>query len=70
MSAKRIAPSEAMRAAILEDGRPLRQIAREAELPSSSIIRFVNRKRCLSSRSLDRVAAVIGVELRPVRRVA
>lgn len=70
MRAKRIAPSEAMRAAILLDGRPLRQIAREASLPSSTIIRFMNRQRGLSSRSLDRVAAIIGVELRPVRRAA
>lgn len=71
MTAKQTAsPSEAMRLAILEDGRPLRQIAREAELPSSTVIRFVNRRRGLSSRSMDRVAAIIGVELRPVRRSA
>jgi hypothetical protein len=70
MSAKRIAPSEAMRAAIINDGRPLREIARKASLPSSTIVRFMNRKRGLSSRSLDRVAGVVGVELRPVRRVA
>lgn len=67
---KRIAPSEAMRAAVLEDGRPLRQIAKEAGLPSSSVIRFMNRRRGLSSRSFDRVADVIGVELRSLRRSA
>jgi hypothetical protein len=70
MSAKRIAPSEAIRLAVLDDGRPLRQIARSAGLPSSSIIRFMNRRRGLSSRSIDRIAETIGVELRPVRRSA
>lgn len=70
MRCKRTALSEAMRAAIVSDGRPLRQIAREAGLPSSSVIRFVNRRRGLPSRSLDRVAAVIGVGLRSVRRAA
>lgn len=70
MSAKRIAPTQAIRLAVLEDGRPLREIARRARLPSSSIIRFINRKRGLSCRSLDRIADVIGLELRPVRRSA
>lgn len=70
MIAKRIAPSEAMRKAVINDGRPLRQIAREADVPSSVIIRFINRKRGLSSRSLDRIAGIVGVELRPVRRSA
>ena len=70
MSAKRSAPSEAIRLAVIEDGRPLRQIAREAAVPSSVVIRFVNRRRGLSSRSIDRIADVLGVELRPVRRSA
>ena len=70
MRARRIAPSEAMRKAIVNDGRPLREIAREAGLPSSTVIRFVNRQRNLSGRSFDRVAEIIGHELRPVRRAA
>mgnify|MGYP003334658572 FL=1 len=70
MSAKRIAPSDAMRLAVIQDGRPLRQIAKGAGLPASSISRFMNRRRGLSSRSLDRIADTIGVELRPVRRSA
>jgi hypothetical protein len=68
MSAERIAPSEAIRLAVLDDGRPLRQIARSAGLPCSSISRFIRRQRGLSSRSIDRIADTIGVELRPVRR--
>lgn len=70
MSAKWTAPSDAMRRAVIEDGRPLRQIARSAGLPASSISRFMNRRRGLSSRSLDRIADTIGVELRTVRRSA
>jgi hypothetical protein len=57
-----------MRTAVLSDGRPLRQIAKAAGLPASSVIRFVNRRRNLSGRSFDRIAGIIGIELRPARR--
>jgi hypothetical protein len=70
MNAKRNAFSEALRAAIVMDGRPLRQIAKEGQLPSSVIVRFMNRRRGLSSRSIDRITGVVGVELRPVRQSA
>jgi hypothetical protein len=62
--------SDGMRAAILSDGRPLRQIAMRASVPASAISRFINRRRGLSARSLDRVAGVVGVELRPRRHPA
>lgn len=59
--------SDSLRAAILTDGRPLRQIAATASLPASSITRFIRRERGLSSRAFDRVAGVVNVELRPAR---
>lgn len=67
MRVARIAPSDSLRAAILTDGRPLRQIAASASLPASSITRFIRRERGLSSRAFDRVAGVVNVELRPAR---
>lgn len=60
--------SDALRAAILTDGRPLRRIAGQASVPASTITRFIRRQRGLSSRALDRVANAVGVELRPVAR--
>lgn len=70
MSVQRIAPSlsDSLRAAVLTDGRPLRQIAGRASVPTSSISRFVRRERGLSSTAMDRVAGVVGVELRPAAR--
>jgi hypothetical protein len=37
-------------------------------MPPSTITRFINRQRGLSSRSFDLVAGVVGLELRPRRR--
>ena len=62
--------SDTLRAAILTDGRPLRLIAGQALVPASSISRFVRRERGLSCRAIDRVAGVVGVELRPAARSA
>jgi hypothetical protein len=70
MNVHRIAPSDSLRAAILTDGRPLRQIAESAKLPPSSITRFIRRQRGLSSRAFDRVAAAVNCEFRPVPRSA
>ena len=64
----RTAPSDSLRAAILTDGRPLRRIATQASVPASSITRFIRRERGLSGRAFDRVAGVVGVELRPAAR--
>jgi hypothetical protein len=68
----RIAPtlSDTLRAAVLTDGRPLRQIATQAAVPVSSISRFTRRERGLSCHAMDRVAGVLGVQLRPVARTA
>lgn len=70
MSVQRIAPtlSDSLRAAVLTDGRPLRRIAGQANVPVSSISRFVRRERGLSCLALDRVAGVVGVQLRPLPR--
>ena len=65
MIVHRIAPSDSLRAAILTDGRPLRRIATQASVSASSITRFIRRERGLSGRAFDRVANVVGVELRP-----
>jgi hypothetical protein len=68
MASERMPPSEHLRAAIENDGRPLRRIAAAASMPPSTITRFINRQRGLSSRSFDLVAGVVGLELRPRRR--
>lgn len=64
----RKAPSETLRAAIVLDGRSLRRIAGQAEVPASTISRFMNRRRGLSHRAFDRLAGVVGFELRPAAR--
>jgi hypothetical protein len=68
MNVQRIAPSDSLRAAILTDGRPMRQIAAKASVPASSICRFISRERGLSGRAFDKVASVVNWELRPVTR--
>lgn len=72
MNVQRNAPSlsDSLRAAVLTDGRPLRRIAGQASVPASSISRFIRRQRGLSSRAMDRVAGVVGFELRPAARSA
>lgn len=70
MSVKNIAPSETLRAAIVTDGRPQRQIAKAALVSPSAISRFVNRRRSLPLDSFDRVASVVGWEMRPTSRSA
>lgn len=63
-------PSDSLRAAVLCDGRPMRQIAVLAKLPASSITRFVRRERGLSMAAFDRVAAVVRWRMMPVKRSA
>jgi hypothetical protein len=72
MNVQRIAPtlSDTLRAAVLMDGRPLRRIAAQADVPVSSISRFTRRERGLSCHAMDRVAGVLGVQLRPSARSA
>lgn len=68
MNVPRTAPSDSLRAAIVRDGRPLRQIAAKADVPASSICRFLHRERGLSGRTFDRVAGVVDFELLPAVR--
>ena len=63
----RIAPHDTLRAALTLDRRPVRQIAREAAVPHSSLVKFMRRQRGMSARSFDRVAYVLGYELQPAR---
>jgi hypothetical protein len=61
-------PTDHLRQAIENDGRPLRRIAAEAMVPTSVISRFMNRERGLTTGSFDLVAGAVGLELRPRRR--
>jgi hypothetical protein len=59
-----------LRAALVLDRRPVRQIAREAAVPHSVLVRFMHRQRGMSAPTFDRVAGVLGYELRPRQRDA
>jgi plasmid maintenance system antidote protein VapI len=61
-------PSESLRKAIAKDGRPIRRIAKSANVAASVITRFINRERGLTGRSLDRICGELGLELRPANR--
>ena len=61
-------PSEILRAAIVADGRPGRQLARQANVPASCLCRFRSGQRPLLGPAFDRVANVLGYELRPLQR--
>lgn len=59
---RRIAPSEALRAAVTLDGRPIRRIARQAKVPATILSRFMRRDRQMTTRSFDRVAEAVRLE--------
>jgi hypothetical protein len=65
----RPSPHDTLRAALVLDRRPVRQIARQANVPHSVLVRFAKRQRGMSAPSFDRVANVLGYELRP-RQIA
>lgn len=60
----RTTPTETLRATLILDGRSATAIARQAGLPQPVVTRFLKGQRTLSSRSLDRLAAELGLELR------
>jgi hypothetical protein len=64
---QRTAPSESLRAAIVLDERPVHRIAKTANVPPTVLSRFMRRERGMNTRSFDRVAAAVGLELRPRR---
>lgn len=68
MPRKPASPSDTLRASIVLDGRPVTRIAADAGLPHPCVTRFMAGRRGLSVRSLDRLAAELGLELRPVSR--
>jgi hypothetical protein len=70
MKERRTAISDSLRTAILTDGRPLRRIAASADVPASTICRFIHRQRGLSSKAFDRVCVAVNWELRPASRSA
>lgn len=59
---RRIAPSDALRAAVTLDGRPIRRIARQAKVPATILSRFMRRDRQMTTRSFDRVAEAVRLE--------
>lgn len=67
---RRTAPSDALRAAIILDGRPAERIARQANVPATIITRFMRRDRDMTTRSFDRVSAAVGLDFVPRRRIA
>jgi hypothetical protein len=62
---QRTAPSDTLRAAVTLDARPVHRIARTANVPPTVLSRFMRRERGMTIQSLDRVAAAVGLELRP-----
>ena len=62
---RRTAPSDLLKAAIELDGRSLNRIAREAGVNVSLLSRFTAGRRGISATTLDRLAAVLDLELRP-----
>lgn len=55
--------SDALREAIVSDGRSLSEIARRAGVSQSIVSRFVGRSRCISSVTFDRLAFSLGYRL-------
>lgn len=62
---QRTAPSDLLKAAIKIDGRSLNKIAQEAGINTAILSRFVSGQRGINASTLDRLVAVLGLELRP-----
>lgn len=63
-------PTETLKAAIVNDGRPVYRIAREAGVSQAILWRFVNGKRGISGTTLDRVCGVMHLDLSRRRKSA
>jgi len=58
-----------LRRALLADPRPLLRIAQAAGLPHPIVYRFAGgQRKGLSLASVQKLAAALGLELRPVRK--
>ena len=60
--------SETLRAAIVDSGVSLQQLARDTEVDVSALSRFVRDERSLKLESVDRLAARLGLVLKLERR--
>lgn len=60
--------SEIIRAAMLNSGKSLRQIAEASGLDHTVLSRFARKERTLSQAALDTLAAQVGVTARAARR--
>lgn len=67
MTRKRETLSGRLRHFIRERGESLAGIARETGVNHGALSRFLRGERGLSTRSLDRLCAYLGLELRKVR---
>lgn len=67
---RRNAPSDFLKAAIKNDGRSLNRIAQEAGINVSLLSRFAAGRRAITSTTMDRLMAVLDLELRPRRTAA
>lgn len=67
---RRIASSDLLKAAIRNDGRSLNRIAQEAGINTSLLSRFTAGRRAITSVTMDRLVAVLDLELRPRRHAA
>lgn len=67
---RRNAPSDLLKSAIKSDGRSLNRIAQEAGINVSLLSRFTAGRRAITSTTMDRLVAVLDLELRPRRKAA
>ena len=60
--------TEVLRRAIVESRLPLLTLSKASGVARASLIRFVRGERSLRLDRADRLAAYLGLELRPIRR--
>lgn len=60
--------AEQLRAAVRAAGLTTYSLAREAEIDSSVVVRFMNGTRGITLDSASRLATCLGLELRPIRK--
>jgi len=68
MGKKPVKFSDAIRKAVNDSGRSRYSICKAAEIDQSQFSKFMAGLHGLSMAKLDRLAAVLGLELRPVKR--
>jgi plasmid maintenance system antidote protein VapI len=61
--------ADALRKAIRESGISQQQLSYATEVPAPAISRFVNGHRDLTLATADKLAAHLGLELRPRKRI-